>query len=78
MGKIRIFYYGFLIEIAGKTHEEVVYEDKTPRRVEDVLDPRVVQYLDRIIILVNNVSVRPGHVVGDGDEIKVLPHIGGG
>ncbi|MEZ0346677.1 MAG: MoaD/ThiS family protein [Infirmifilum sp.] len=78
MGKIRIFYYGFLSELAGKDIEEIEISSGSPKKVKDIVDPRVAQIIDRIIILVNNVSVKPDYVVSENDEVKLLPHIGGG
>lgn len=78
MQKLRVFYYGFFSEITGKEREEVDIEEGATKSVKEIVDPKLSQYLENAVILVNGVAVRPDYRVKVGDEVRVLPHIGGG
>ncbi len=78
MAKVRIYYFGFLSELSGKSYDEVELPEKTGVKVRDLVNERIKPFLDAIIILVNDVSVTPDHRVEPGDTVKLLPHIGGG
>ncbi|MGC9106853.1 MAG: MoaD/ThiS family protein [Infirmifilum sp.] len=78
MGKIKIFYYGFVTELVGKTFEELDVSEEKTYTLKSILNPILLPHLGRIFFLVNDRPAELEHPIRVGDEVKVLPHIGGG
>ncbi|QOJ78511.1 MoaD/ThiS family protein [Infirmifilum lucidum] len=78
MAKVKIYYFGFLSELSGKSYDEVELPERAGVKVKELVNERIKPFLDTIIILVNDVSVTPDKRVKPGDTVKLLPHIGGG
>jgi len=78
MGKVKVYYFGFLTELSGKEFEEVELPSADKVRLRDIVCDEVKPLLDRLVILVNDISVNPDYWLKPGDTVKLLPHIGGG
>lgn len=78
MMRARVRYYGFFSEITGKEHEDIAVKSAAGKSVREIVDERLLPFLDDAIILVNGIAVRPDYRVKAGDEVKILPHVGGG
>ena len=73
---IKIFYYGYFMDIVGK---RVVSLEIDRARIKNIIDKNVLEKTrGELVILVNGVPSSIDGIVKDGDEVKVLPHMGGG
>jgi len=76
VGKVRVKYFGYLADYAGGREKVVEVEGRVPVREIIELPPDVT--VEDVVILVNGRPAKPDTLVGDGDEVSVLPHISGG
>jgi len=76
MGKVVVKYFGYLADYAGGREKVVEVEGRVP--VEEVIELPPDVTIEDVVVLVNGKPAKPGQLVGDGDEVSVLPHISGG
>lgn len=73
---IKIMYFGYFSDIVGKK-KDVVNVEKA--MIRDIVDKRILKLTGGdFVVLVNGIPSRLDSFVKSGDEVKVLPHMGGG
>ncbi|RLE61444.1 MAG: hypothetical protein DRJ35_00450 [Thermoprotei archaeon] len=73
---IKIMYFGYFSDIVGKK-KDIVNAEKA--RIREIVDKRILKLTGGdFVVLVNGVPSRLDSFVKSGDEVKVLPHMGGG
>jgi len=80
--RVRILFFGVLKDLMGRASDTLeLNEDAT---VADVLEhyelrtPKIREILPSLALSVNQHYAGPGVVLGDGDEVALLPPVSGG
>src|SRR5580765_3678844 len=80
--RIRVLFFGVLKDLVGSTGESLELQDGAT--VADVLThyeaqvPRIRELLPAVALSVNQHYSGPGAVLGDNDEVALLPPVSGG
>jgi len=80
--RVQVLFFGVLKDLVGRASETLeLDEDAT---VADVLEyyesrtPKIREVLPSVALSVNRQYAGPGAVLGDGDEVGLLPPVSGG
>lgn len=73
---IKVEYFGYFSDIVGK-REAIVNAERA--RVRDIVDRKILELTGGdFVVLVNGVPSSLDSTVKNGDDVKILPHMGGG
>jgi MoaE-MoaD fusion protein len=80
--RVRVLFFGVLKELAGRASESI--ELREAATVADVLKhyesriPKIKEFLPSLALSVNQHYAGPGAILGNGDEVALLPPVSGG
>ncbi len=80
--RVQVLFFGVLRDVVGRASESLELDDDST--VADVLEhyqsriPRIREMLPSLALSVNQHYSGPGAVLGDGDEVALLPPVSGG
>ena len=80
--RVQVLFFGVLKDLVGRASESIELGDEAT--VADVLHhyesriPRIKEFLPTIAMSVNQHYAGPGAILGNGDEVALLPPVSGG
>ena len=80
--RVEVLFFGVLKDLVGRASESLQLDEGAT--LADVLDhyetriPKIREILPTIALSVNQYYAAPGALLGDGDEVGLLPPVSGG
>ena len=80
--RVQVLFFGLLKDLVGRASESLELEDDAT--VADVLEhyqsriPKIREMLPSLALSLNQHYSGPGAVLGNGDEVALLPPVSGG